>query len=160
MANVISAQMKGVKELRKACKQMEVDISELKDAYQKVGVLVLATAKPRIHSVTGALVGSYKASVLQTGGKIKSKLPYSGVQEFGGSVWWRSRGGGEYARVPIADGYRMMKAHRIRVKPHNTQAGVDSYYVYPAFAQKQAQIAEIYATSVEELMKKCFRTYK
>jgi hypothetical protein len=158
MANIISAQMSGVKELRKACKKMEVDISDLKDSYQKVGVIVLATAKPRMHSVTGALAGSYKASVLQTGGKIKSKLIYAGVQEFGGSVWWRPKK--NYARVPVGGDFRMMKAHRIQVKKHNTKAGIDSYYVYPAFAEKQYIIAQIYADGVSKLMDKYFRIYK
>jgi hypothetical protein len=149
VAKVVSAQIAGIKELRKACKQLGIDLNDLKESYQKVGVLVLPGVLRKIHSRTGALAHSYKAKAFTTRGTISSSLIYAPVQEFGGSVYWRTKGP-QYARVPIGGGFRMMGNHRIMVKPHNTSVGIDSYYVYPAFAEKEEAIAQIYANGFEK----------
>jgi hypothetical protein len=145
MAQVISAQMTGVKELRKACKTLGIKIDDLKEAYQKVGAIALAAAYPRMpvgkdsRHPGGTLKAGYKARILQTGGKINNTgVPYAGVSEFGGTI--PRYGGG---RTP----------HKLTA----SQVGLDSYYIYPAFAEKENVIIDIYDTQVSKLMTKYFR---
>ena len=74
------------------------------------------------------------------------KVPYAGLQEFGGGVLWHNSGPGAraaqtvknaYTRVQRADGqFRMYKTIPIPGKTHLNRAG--SYFLYPAFDHKKA----------------------
>jgi hypothetical protein len=87
MAQLAAAiKIDGIKELLKACKETGIGLDQLKEAHQRAAVIVLAAALPRMPRVSGDLQASYKASALQRGGKIASRLVYAGVSEFGGKI--------------------------------------------------------------------------
>ena len=154
MAKAAAINIAGIKEIRRALKAMPEAIAEMKDLHHRVGVLVLNAAQARMPN--GPLQASYRAGNIAGGAKVYSTMSgqndYSGVQEFGGSVWWRPKG--QYARVPIGGEFRMMGPHSIPVKPPLGRTGQQSYYVYPAIKQKHAQIVRMYEDEIPKIAKK------
>ena len=140
MAGPVAIQVQGLKELRKACKQVGVGMDQLKEAHQKAAVIVLSAAWRRMPRVSGALKSSYRASALQTGGKISSRLAYAGVSEFGGTI------------------PRYHSRKRTHHKPTASSRGLDSYYVYPAAKEKESEIIAVYDGAIDQILREHFRS--
>jgi phage gpG-like protein len=138
-------QIKNLKEVRKAMKAAEMGVGELKDANQTVADFIHARATAKMPSRSGKLRASYVAKGTQTQAYIKSKLIYAGVQEFGGTVYWRPRGGG-------GRGWGSHKTgHRIPVKP---KAPNESYYIYPTIRAYFSDIQDAYEDKIVEIIQR------
>jgi hypothetical protein len=59
------------------------ELDSLTDAHAAAGAVVADAAAQRARRRTGALAGSFAATVADHGVQVGSPLPYAGVQEFG-----------------------------------------------------------------------------
>lgn len=79
-------QVKGLKETISAFKRLGVEVKDLKDAFKRIGNLVVSEAQSKAPKKSGALAGSIKASNTQNKSVVRAgsaKVPYAGVQEWG-----------------------------------------------------------------------------
>ena len=91
MANTV--QIEGLKELRRDLRRMELKAEGrgLTKALKVGAEKVAEGARPLAPRRTGKLSASYRAGAAGTTAFVRSRLPYAGVQEFGGTI--RPKGG-------------------------------------------------------------------
>jgi len=83
--------VKGAPQLRRALKQAELDLSQLREPYRNAAALVATSAKPRTPRRTGALAASVRPGATRTMGVIragKAAVPYANPIHWG----WPTRG--------------------------------------------------------------------
>jgi phage gpG-like protein len=85
----------GARRLRATMKRAGTDLTQMSDAHQKVGQIVISAAAPRTPRQTGRLAGSLRASRTRASAVVRSSVVYAGVQEFG----WPAHGIEERAFV-------------------------------------------------------------
>ena len=76
----------GLRETIKSLEQLGTDVSELKQAMQRIGNIVVVEAQARAPKVSGALASSIKGNKAKGQVTIKAgsaKVPYAGVQHYG-----------------------------------------------------------------------------
>lgn len=142
----------GLKELRQACKGTADAAQDLKESNKRIAEQVIEWAKPGMPHKTGKFVSSYKGSRIQRGGQIVNYAKHAGWNEFGGGVMWRSKSG-NFVRVPIAGGFRMMKRKPIKMKGAPAD---DSHFIYPAFLKHEADIQKLYGDEITRIFTKYF----
>lgn len=129
-------------------------LTQVGEISQEAAKFVLKKAEPRMPERSGKFRGCFKVTKRgQTGAYIKSNkaVPYAGVQEFGGKVWWHTKDK-QFHRVRLANGeFRMMKGAMIPVK--KAPPG-DSHHIYPAWESNTSQINELVADEVAKRLEK------
>lgn len=83
MAKPASVKVVGARRLRATMKAAGVDLTQMSEAHQKVGQIVISAAAPLTPRQTGRLAGSLKASRTRASAIVRSNLVYAGVQEYG-----------------------------------------------------------------------------
>lgn len=124
----------------------EKDLSQVGEVMVEAAKFILDKAKGKMPRKSGGMQGSFtvkkkgQAAALITSGK----HPYAGVQEFGGPVIWRSKGG--YVRVPVHGEFRMMRMARIPVKAPKATG----YHIYPAIDDNQSGIQRVVGNAISK----------
>lgn len=136
MAQFVAIKIEGLRETVKGLKEFEDELEDMKNLHQRVGNLVLATARRKMPHVSGALYNSYRAARIKSGAKITGSAVYAGVSEFGGSI------------------PRFHSKSKTLHKPKAKAVGLSSYYVYPAIEEKRKQIEKLYYDEIEKIRKK------
>jgi len=85
-------QVEGGRELRRALRQTETGIADLKEVNQQVGELVARTARTQtVPRISGTLAGSVRSARQAAGAVVRAgraRVPYAGPIHFG----WEKRG--------------------------------------------------------------------
>jgi hypothetical protein len=76
-------QVEGARRLRSTMKRAGADMSQMADAHQQVGQVVISSAAPLAPRASGALAGSMRAGRTRASAVVRSRLIYAGVQEYG-----------------------------------------------------------------------------
>lgn len=147
MAKPVRVEIMGLKELRQACKGTPDAIKDLKESNKRLAEKVIDWARPDMPNKPGKFAGGFKGSRIQRGGQIVNYVKHSGWNEFGGGVMWRSKSG-DFVRVPIGGGFRMMKRKPLKMKP--APSG-DSYYIYPTFLKHEDDIQKMYGEEITRI---------
>lgn len=82
-----SVQVKGLKETIRSLEQFGVSAEDLKTAFTKIGLIVQQDAQSNVRTKTGALAASIRPSKTKNKSEIRAgsaRVPYAGVQEYGG----------------------------------------------------------------------------
>jgi phage gpG-like protein len=83
----LSVKVDGLAKLRRDLRAINKDLGKsLTDHIREIAKEVRDDARPRTPELSGALRRSEKYSVRTRGAAIYSKLPYAGVQEWGGTI--------------------------------------------------------------------------
>jgi hypothetical protein len=146
----VNLQVKGINEVRAACKGTATAVQDLKRVHNRLGGEVIKWASPSMPDVTGKFRRGWKSGKLQGGVKVYNKEPHASMLEVGGTSFWRPKKG-KYTAVPIGDGIRMMKRHVIWKKAK--RGANDSYYVIPAVTRNHARLELLYGNEVERIFK-------
>lgn len=137
----------GLRELRQACKGTPEAVNDLKDTNKRIAEKVIEWAKPDMPHKTGAFAAGFKGSRIQRGGQIINKVKHAGWNEFGGGIGWKSKSG-DFVRVPIGGGFRMMKRNPIKMKSYPPD---DSWHIYPTFLSHEDDIQKIYGDEITRI---------
>jgi len=79
--------VEGLREMRTAFRQVDRGMLKEVQAVTRLAAKVVASeASRRAPRLSGALAGSIKGTTSGDRGIVRSKLPYAGVQEFGGTI--------------------------------------------------------------------------
>lgn len=140
----------GLKELRQACKGTPEAVKDLKDTNKRLAEQVIEWARPDMPRKTGKFVEGFKGSRIQRGGQIVNYVKHAGWNEFGGGVMWHSKSG-DFVRVPIGGGFRMMKRKPLKLKVWPPD---DSYYIYPMFLKHEDDIQKMYGDEITRIFTK------
>lgn len=79
-------QVTGLRETIRSLERLGTEVKDLKDAFKRIGNLVVDDAQAGAPKKSGALAGSIRASNTKNRSTIRSgsaKVPYAGVQEWG-----------------------------------------------------------------------------
>lgn len=122
-------EVKGVKEFRKALKQMDADLpKQVRVAFNKAAELVVGYAQPKVPRRSGRAAGSLKVRSSQTAARIAAggrAAPYYPWLDFGGAV-----GRGDSNKRPFY---------------------TEGRYVYPGLRKNRAEITEVMSVALADL---------
>lgn len=78
--------VEGLRETVRSLERLGTEVTDLKDAFKRIGNIVVQEAQQRAPKKTGALAGSIKPSNTKNKSNIRAgsaRVPYAGVQEWG-----------------------------------------------------------------------------
>lgn len=81
-----AVQVKGLRETVRSLERLGTEVQDLKDAFKRIGNIVVKEAQARAPKLSGALAGSIKASNTKNKSNIRAgsaKVVYAGVQNWG-----------------------------------------------------------------------------
>lgn len=87
MGTSYGVEISGINKFVRSMERMGVDIQDLKAAFKRVSSLVASDAKQRVHTRGGALAASIREGNAKNKAIVRAgsaKVPYAGVQEYGG----------------------------------------------------------------------------
>lgn len=147
--------VEGGRAQRKALKQVEDGLADLKEAHKRLGREAAEDIKAALPSKSGAWKAAIKDQSTTTMAKViwgregKGKgIVYAGWQEFGGKVLWKSRGNGpaHIATYGIVRNVRVMRIELPRVP--------DGRYVYPTAEANVEKYVRLHGEYVGGLLRK------
>lgn len=81
-----SVEVKGLKETVRSLERLGTEVRDLKDAFKRIGQLVVTDAQARAPKLSGALAQSIRPSNTKNKSVVRAgsaKVPYAGVQQWG-----------------------------------------------------------------------------
>lgn len=150
----MTVEIKGLKELVAGLRKADRDLPKaVSKAHREIARKVAAEARRRAPARSGRLRASIRPSGTARGASVRmggAKVPYAGVQEFGGTV-------------PVRAGLK--GGRRRRIKPYVGPLGSSGpwwteehgYFLYPAARSQREEIIREYWDTLDEHLKGAIR---